>query len=136
MKILKIDHIGIAAKSIGQAAPFWTDILGLPIRTQETVAEQEIAALFLPIGESEIEVLESTTQDGAIARFIRSRGEGMQHIALRVDNIDAALSELKQKGIRLIDQKPREGADGSRIAFIHPESTHGILLELVEHQPL
>jgi methylmalonyl-CoA/ethylmalonyl-CoA epimerase len=132
MKILNIDHIGVAAKSIDQAAPFWSDVLGLPVETKETVEEQKTTTLFLPVGESTIEVLESTAPDGAVARFIDSRGEGVQHIALRVDNIDAALDELKGKGIRLIDEKPRKGAGGCRVAFIHPKSTHGILLELVE----
>ena len=130
--ITNIDHIGIAAKSIDRAAPFWRDVLGLSAGARETVADQNVATLSLPVGESEIEVLESTAPDGAVARFIDSRGEGVQHIAFRVDNIDAALKELKARGIRLIDEKPRCGAGGSRIAFIHPESTHGILLELVE----
>ena len=131
MKILGIDHIGIAAESIDQTASFWS-ALGLPVRAKETIAEQNVTALLLPVGESEIEILESTTADGAVARFIEGRGEGVQHIALRVDNIDAALEELKDKGVRLIDEKPRQGARGSRIAFIHPKSTHGVLLELVE----
>ncbi len=132
MKILCIDHIGVAAKSIDQVAPFWSDALGLPVEARTTVEEQKVTTLFLPVGESEIEVLESTTPEGPVARFIESRGEGVQHIALRVDNIDAALDELKGKGIKLIDEKPRNGAGGARIAFIHPKSTHGILLELVE----
>jgi methylmalonyl-CoA/ethylmalonyl-CoA epimerase len=132
MKILKIDHIGIAAKSIDQVAPLWSGVLGISARAKEVVEEQKVTTLFLPVGESEIEVLESTAADGAVARFIDSRGEGVQHIALRVEDIDAALAELKGKGIRLIDEKPRRGADGSRIAFLHPKSTHGVLLELVE----
>jgi methylmalonyl-CoA/ethylmalonyl-CoA epimerase len=132
MKILCIDHIGVAAKSIDQVAPFWNDALGLSAEARTTVEEQKVTTLFLPVGESEIEVLESTTPDGAVARFIESRGEGVQHIALRVDNIDAALNELKEKGIKLIDENPRKGAGRSKIAFIHPKSTHGILLELVE----
>ncbi len=132
MKILGVDHIGVAVKSVDQAAVFWNSVLGLSARAREKVAEQKVMTLFLPVGESEIEVLESTAPDGAVARFIDSRGEGVQHIALRVDNIDAALEELRGKGIRLIDERPRNGAGGSRIAFIHPKSTHGILLELVE----
>src|SRR3989304_9360017 len=99
MKILKIDHIGIAAKSIDQVAPFWNAILGLPIHGRETVEEQKATTAFLPVGESEIEILESTAPDGAIAKFIESRGEGIQHIALRVDNIEEALKELKEKEI-------------------------------------
>jgi len=132
MKILKIDHIGIASKSIDQVAPFWNAILGLPIEGRETVEEQKATTVFLPVGESEIEILESTAPDGAIAKFIESRGEGIQHIALRVDNIEEALKELKEKGVRLIDEKPRRGAGGAKIAFIHPKSTNGVLLELSE----
>ena len=132
MKILKIDHIGIAAKSIDQAAPFWNTILGLPMAGKETVEEQKATTAFLPVGESEIEILESTSPDGALAKFIESRGEGIQHIALRVDNIEEALKELKEKGVRLIDEKPRRGAGGAKIAFIHPKSTNGVLLELSE----
>ncbi|MDO9210424.1 MAG: methylmalonyl-CoA epimerase [Deltaproteobacteria bacterium] len=132
MKILKIDHIGIAAKSIDQVAPFWSSILGLPIAGRETVEEQKATTAFLPVGESELEILESTSPEGAIAKFIESRGEGIQHIALRVDNIEEALKELKEKGVRLIDEKPRRGAGGAKIAFIHPKSTNGVLLELSE----
>jgi methylmalonyl-CoA/ethylmalonyl-CoA epimerase len=132
MKILKIDHIGIAAKSIDQVAPFWSTILGLPMAGRETVEEQKATTAFLPVGESELEILESTSPDGALAKFIESRGEGIQHIALRVDNIEEALKELKEKGVRLIDEKPRRGAGGAKIAFIHPKSTSGVLLELSE----
>jgi methylmalonyl-CoA/ethylmalonyl-CoA epimerase len=132
MKILNIDHIGVATDSIDEASPFWSGVLGLSARAKETIAEQKVTTLFLPVGESGIEILESAAPDGAVARFISSRGEGVQHIALLVDDIDAALEELKAKGIRLIDEKPRNGAGGSRVAFIHPKATHGILLELVE----
>ncbi len=132
MKILKIDHIGIAAKSIDQVAPFWNAILGLPIAGRETVAEQKATTAFVPVGESELEILESTAPEGAIAKFIESRGEGLQHIALRVENLEEALKELKEKGVRLIDEKPRRGAGGAKIAFIHPKSTNGVLLELSE----
>jgi methylmalonyl-CoA/ethylmalonyl-CoA epimerase len=132
MKILKIDHIGIAAKSIDQVAPFWNAILGLPMAGRETVEEQKATTAFLPVGESELEILESTSPDGVLAKFIETRGEGVQHIALRVDNIEEALRELKAKGVRLIDEKPRRGAGGAKIAFIHPKSTNGVLLELSE----
>lgn len=132
MKILKIDHIGIAAKSIDQVAPFWTAVLGLTMAGKETVEEQKATTAFVPVGESELEILESTAPEGAIAKFIESRGEGIQHIALRVDNIEEALQELKAKGVRLIDEKPRRGAGGAKIAFIHPKSTNGVLLELSE----
>jgi methylmalonyl-CoA/ethylmalonyl-CoA epimerase len=132
MNIKHIDHIGIAVKSIEQAGRFYTDILGLSIQGIETVADQKVNVAFLPITDSEVELLESTEPDGPVARYIESRGEGIQHIAYRVENIDEALAELKEKGIRLIDQEPRNGAGGARIAFIHPKETNGVLVELCE----
>jgi methylmalonyl-CoA/ethylmalonyl-CoA epimerase len=132
MKIKHIDHIGIAVKSIEQAGRFYTDVLGLSIQGIETVADQKVNVAFLPITDSEVELLESTEPDGPVARYIESRGEGIQHIAYRVENIDEALAELKEKGIRLIDQEPRNGAGGARIAFIHPKETNGVLVELCE----
>jgi methylmalonyl-CoA/ethylmalonyl-CoA epimerase len=132
MKILGIDHIGIAAKSIDQSAPFWNANLGLSAPEKETVAEQRVTTLLLLAGGSEIELLEATAPESAIAKFIANRGEGMHHIALRVENIEDALKELRDKGIRLIDEKPRKGARGSTVAFIHPQSTHGVLVELVQ----
>ncbi len=132
MKILKVDHIGIAAGSIDQAAPFWSTLLGLEMAGVETVEQQKTTTAFLPVGESEIEILESTTSDGPVARHIGSRGEGVHHIALRVENIEEALRELQEKGVRLIDAQPRIGAGGAKIAFIHPKSTNGVLLELCE----
>jgi methylmalonyl-CoA/ethylmalonyl-CoA epimerase len=130
MKILKIDHIGIAVSSIENRKNFWADVLGLPLTGTETVAEQKVTTAFLPVGESEVELLESTSLDGPIGKFIEKRGEGIQHIAFRVDDIDAALAELKAKGIPLIDGQPRRGAGGARIAFLHPKATGGILVEL------
>jgi len=132
MKILKLDHIGIAANSIDQAAPFWSAILGLEIAGVETVEQQKTNTAFLPVGESEIEILESTTSDGPVAKYIRGQGEGVHHIALRVENIEEALQELQDKGVRLIDAQPRLGVGGAKIAFIHPQSTKGVLLELCE----
>ncbi len=132
MKILKIDHIGIATKSIDQAAPFWSAVLGLEISGTETIESQKVTTAFLPIGESELEILESTAPDSALAKYIESRGEGLQHIALQVENLEEALQELKAKGVKLIDEKPRRGAGGAKIAFIHPKSTNGVLLELSE----
>ncbi|MFO7783924.1 MAG: methylmalonyl-CoA epimerase [Thermodesulfobacteriota bacterium] len=132
MKVKHIDHIGIAVKSIEQAGRFYTDVLGLPIHGTETVADQKATVAFIPITDSEIELLESTEPDGPVARYIDSRGEGIQHIAYRVENIDEALAELKEKGVRLIDQEPRKGAGGARIAFIHPKETNGVLVELCE----
>jgi len=132
MKIEHIDHIGIAVKSIAEGEKSFTDILGLKLQKVETVAEQKVKTGFFPIADIELELLESTQPDGPIARFIEAKGEGVQHIAFRVENIDDALRELKEKGIRLIDQEPRKGAGGSRIAFIHPKETHGVLVELCE----
>ena len=132
MKVKHIDHIGIAVKAIGQAGKFYTDILGLKIANVETVAEQKVNVAFIPITDSEVELLESTEPDGPVAKFIDSKGEGVQHIAFRVENIEEALEELKAKGVRLIDQTGRKGAGGARIAFIHPKETNGVLIELCQ----
>ena len=132
MKILKIDHLGIAVNSIEQATSFWTKVLGLPCEGSETVAEQKVTTAFFPVGESEVELLESTAPDGPVAKYIEKRGEGMQHIAFRVEDIEAALAELKAKGVRLIDEKPRLGAGGAKIAFLHPKETGGVLVELCQ----
>ena len=132
MKIKHIDHIGIAVKGIEQAGKFYTDILGLKIEDVENVAEQKVNVAFIPITDSEVELLESTEPDGPIAKYISARGEGVQHIAFRVEDIDKALEELKEKGVRLIDQAPRNGAGGARIAFIHPKETNGVLVEICE----
>jgi methylmalonyl-CoA/ethylmalonyl-CoA epimerase len=134
MKILKIDHLGIAVKSIDQGKNFWTLALGLDFEGTETVSEQKVTTAFLPVGESEVELLESTSPDGPIAKYLEKKGEGIQHVAFRVDNLEAALAELKEKGIRLIDEKPRNGAGGARIAFLHPKSTNGVLVELCERK--
>ncbi len=133
MNILKIDHVGIAVKSLAESAKLY-EMLGIQSAGVEEVAEQKVKVSFFPVGESEIELLESTSPDGPIARYIEKNGEGIQHLALRVDNIEAALAELKAKGARLIDEKPRYGAGGARIAFVHPKSTGGILLELSERK--
>jgi len=132
MKVLKIDHLGIAVGSIGEGKKLWTDVLGLTFEGSETVAEQKVTTGFFPVGESEIELLESTAPDGPVAKFIEKRGEGIQHVAFRVENIEEALEELTSKGIKLIDEKPRIGAGGAKIAFLHPKSTNGILIELCE----
>lgn len=132
MKIRHIDHIGIAVRSIQEAGKFYTDVLGLAIEDVENVPDQKVNVAFLPITDSEVELLESTLPDGPVARYIDSRGEGVQHIAFRVESIEEALEELKAKGVRLIDETPRNGAGGARIAFIHPKETHGVLVELCE----
>lgn len=132
MKVKHIDHIGIAVKGIEQAGKFYTEILGLEIQEVETVADQKVNVAFIPITDSEVELLESTEPDGPVAKYIDARGEGVQHIAFRVDNIEEALEELKEKGVRLIDQVPRKGAGGARIAFIHPKETNGVLVEICQ----
>ncbi len=132
MKILKIDHLGIAVNSIDEGKNFWSDVLGLAFEGTETVAPQKVTTAFFPVGESEVELLESTAPDGPVAKYIEKRGQGIQHVAFRVENIEAALSELKEKGIKLIDQEPRKGAGGAKIAFLHPKATNGVLVELCE----
>lgn len=130
MKILKIDHLGIAVNSIDGGKNFWSDILGLKFAGSETVQEQKVTTAFFPVGEAEVELLESTAPDGPIAKFIEKKGEGFQHVAFQVENIEEALAELKAKGIQLIDEKPRKGAGGRLIAFLHPKATGGVLVEL------
>jgi methylmalonyl-CoA/ethylmalonyl-CoA epimerase len=132
MNILKIDHLGIAVNSIDEGKNFWSDVLGLKFEGSETVEAQKVTTAFFPVGESEVELLESTSSDGPVAKFIEKKGQGIQHVAFRVDNIEAALEELKAKGIRLIDEKPRMGAGGAKIAFLHPKATQGVLVELCE----
>lgn len=129
---MKIDHIGIATRGIDEAAKFYRDVLGLDMTETEEVTEQKVRVAMLPVGESRIELLEATSQDSPIARFLEKRGPGIHHIAVRVDDIQAALARLKQEGVRLIDEAPRRGAGGCLVAFVHPSSTGGVLLELVQ----
>lgn len=130
--IKKIDHIGIAVKNLDEMLEFYQKTLGLELQGTEVVEEQKVRVAFLPVGDSEIELLESTDPEGPIARYIDKKGEGMQHVALRVENIEKAIEEMKEKGVRMIDEKPRYGAGGAKIAFCHPKSTHGVLVELCE----
>lgn len=132
MKLLKIDHLGIAVNDMDAARQVWESILGLSFDGKETVEAQKVTTGFLPVGESEVELLESTSPDGPVAKFIEKRGEGFQHVAFRVENIEEALTELKEKGVKLIDEKPRKGAGGAMIAFLHPKSTNGVLVELCQ----
>lgn len=132
MKILKIDHIGVAVNSIDAGKDFWTAMMELHLEGVETVEEQKTTTAFLPVGESEIELLESTSPEGPIAKYIEKKGEGVQHIAFRVENLEEALAELKAKGVRLIDETPRIGAGGAKIAFLHPKATAGVLVELCQ----
>lgn len=134
MKILKIDHLGIAVNSIEEGKSFWSDILGLNFEGSETVAEQKVTTAFFPVGESEVELLESTAPDGPVARYIEKRGQGIQHVAFRVADIASALEELKARGVRLIDETPRVGAGGAKIAFLHPKDTNGVLVELCQRE--
>ena len=129
---MKIDHIGIATHGINDAADFYRDVLGLEVGDTEEVTEQRVRVAMLPIGESRIELLEATSDDSPISKFLEKRGPGIHHVALKVDNIREALAILKQKGARLIDKEPRTGADGCLVAFVHPSSTGGVLLELVQ----
>ncbi len=134
-KVLKVDHIGIAVKNLEEAKKFYVEKLGMThLPDDEVVEQQKVRVSFFPCGDSEIELLESTSPDGPIAKFIEQKGEGIQHIALRVDNIEAALADLKEQGVRLIDEKPRYGAGGADIAFVHPKATGGILLELSQRK--
>ncbi len=130
--IKKVDHIGIAVKDLTEALKLYEGMLGLKSVETEVVEEQKVKVAFLPTGDSEVELLESTTPDGPIAKFIEKNGQGIQHIAFRVDNLAQRLAELKEKGVRLIDEKPRRGAGGAKIAFLHPKSTFGVLIELCE----
>jgi methylmalonyl-CoA/ethylmalonyl-CoA epimerase len=127
----KVDHIGIAVKNLEEAMKFY-EALGLKSAGTEVVEEQKVKVAFYPVGDSEVELLESTSPDGPIAKYIEKNGPGIQHLAFRVDNIEKALAELKEKGVRLIDEKPRYGAGGAKIAFLHPKSTFGVLIELSE----
>jgi len=130
MEISVIDHVGIAVKNIDEALKFWESSLGVKCTGRETVDEQKVTTAFLPVKDSEIELLEATSEESPIAKFIENRGEGIHHLALRVGDLEACLAELKAKGIKLIDETPRKGAGGAMIAFIHPKAAGGILIEL------
>ncbi|MFA7621003.1 MAG: methylmalonyl-CoA epimerase [Aminobacteriaceae bacterium] len=132
MKPTVVDHIGIAVKSIDEALKFWQDSLGIKCTGVEEVAEQRVKTAFLPLGDTEVELLEATSDESPVAKFIEKKGEGIHHIAIRVENLEKALEAMKEKGIRLIDEVPRYGAGGARIAFVHPKGTGGVLLELSE----
>jgi methylmalonyl-CoA/ethylmalonyl-CoA epimerase len=129
---MKIDHIGIATNSIDEIAAVYRDALGMTVAETEEVASQKVRVAMLPIGESRIELLEATSDDSPISKFLAKRGPGVHHVAFNVPDIRAALAELKTKGTRLIDEEPRTGAGGCLVAFIHPSSTGGVLIELVE----
>jgi methylmalonyl-CoA/ethylmalonyl-CoA epimerase len=125
-----LDHVGIAVRDLQKALTFFRDGLGLEVEAPETVPSQRVRVHFIPAGEASLELLEATAEDSPIAKYLVRRGPGLHHITLRVDDIAAALAQLKARGIRLIDQSPRPGAHGSLVAFIHPSSADGVLVEL------
>jgi len=129
---MKINHLGIATRSIDEALKFWSDALELENVHTETVEDQKVTVAMLPLGESRIELLEPTSDDSPISKFLEKRGGGIHHIAVEVDDIEASLERLKSKGMRLIDETPRIGAEGCLVAFVHPSSANGVLLELVQ----
>lgn len=125
-----LDHVGIAVKDLNAALAFYRDALGLEIEAPEEVASQHVRAHFIPVGESKLELLEATSAESAIAKYVEKRGPGLHHITLRVEDINAAVAQLKARGARLIDEQPRPGAEGAMIAFVHPAAAHGVLVEL------
>lgn len=129
---MKINHLGIATKGIEEALRFWEEALGLENVHTETVEDQKVRVAMLPLGESRIELLEPTSDDSPISKFLEKRGGGIHHIAVEVEDIEASLAKLKEKGMRLIDERPRAGAEGCLVAFVHPASANGVLLELVQ----
>ncbi len=133
MEARRIDHIGIAVESLKQALPFYRDMLGLELLGTEEVASQKVRVAMLAVGESRIELLEPTSDDSPIAGFLKKRGQGIHHIAYAVDDAAAAVERLVDKGVRMIDDSPREGAGGARIAFVHPKASGRVLTELCQH---
>jgi methylmalonyl-CoA epimerase len=131
---MKIDHIGIVVRDIQEALGVYEQAMGLPLRETVLVPDQRVKVAFLPLGESNVELVQPTTSDTGIAKFLEKRGEGIHHICIEVENIQAALARLKEHNVELIDEAPRKGAHG-QVAFIHPKGAHGVLIELVEHGP-
>jgi methylmalonyl-CoA/ethylmalonyl-CoA epimerase len=131
MKV-ELDHVGIAVSQLGESLEFFRDALGLEITEVEEVSAQRVRAHFIPVGTATLELLEATAEDSAIARFVKRRGPGLHHITLRVEDLNVVLTQLKDRGVQLIDEAPRLGAEGARVAFIHPSSAHGVLVELKE----
>lgn len=129
---MKIDHLGIAVRSIEESLKFYVEALGLCCTAREIVEEQGVQVAMVPLGESRVELLEPTSDDTPVGRFLEKRGEGLHHVCIEVEDLAGRLAELKALGARLIDESPRVGAENRRIAFVHPSSAHGVLLELVE----
>lgn len=134
MKPTHIEHIAIAVKNLEESIQYYEDILGLKCYAIEEVADQKVKTAFFQVGQTKIELLEATSPDSTVAKFIDKRGEGIHHLAFAIQNIESALEEVKEKGVRLIDEKPRKGAEGLDIAFLHPKSTHGVLTEFCENK--
>ena len=130
MKVSHIEHLGVAVKSLDEAIPYWENVLGLKCYAIEEVADQKVRTAFFKIGQTKLELLEPTSEDSTIAKFIEKKGEGIHHIAFATPDVQACLNEAEEKGIRLIDKAPRRGAEGLDIAFLHPKSTCGVLTEL------
>ncbi len=134
MKTTHIEHLGIAVENLDESIKFYESVLGLKCYLIEEVKDQKVKTAFFNIGQTKIELLESTSPDGPIGKFIEKKGQGIHHIAFAVEGLQKTLNEISKKGVRLIDEKPRSGAEGLNIAFIHPKSTHGVLTELCENQ--
>ena len=133
--VIKISHIAVVVPDLEEAMEFWVNILGLPLEHVEHVADQEVDVAFLPSGESEIELLEPVSAESGVARFMEKRGPGMHHICFQVDDIEAMLARVKAAGVPLIDERPRIGTGGKKIAFVHPKGTGGVLVELYQLTP-
>ncbi len=134
MKLTHIEHIGIAVNNIEESVKYYEDILGLKCYAIEEVKDQKVKTAFFMLGQTKIELLESTDPEGPIGKFVAKKGEGVHHLAFAVEGIEGALEELSNKGVQLVDQKPRKGAEGLDIAFLHPKSTGGVLTELCENK--
>lgn len=134
MKISHIEHLGIAVNSLDEAIPYYESILGVKCYAIEEVRDQKVKTAFFQIGQTKIELLESTDPEGPIGKFLEKRGQGIHHLAFAVEGIEKSLDELAEKGVQLIDKKPRKGAEGLDIAFLHPKSTFGVLTELCENK--
>jgi len=133
--IVKVDHVGIAVRALGERLPFWRDLLGLTVAGEEVVATEGVRVAFLPAGPTRLELLEAVRDDSAVAKFVARRGEGIHHITFQVDGIQEVLDRLSSAGVPMLDRAPRDGASGSRVAFLHPRATGGVLVELVERGP-
>ncbi|HCJ09711.1 MAG TPA: methylmalonyl-CoA epimerase [Clostridiales bacterium] len=132
--MVKVSHIGVAVRDIDSALRFYTEVLGLRPAGRETLPDRGLTVAFVPVGETEIEFLEPTGTAGAVAKFLETRGEGIHHVAFEVEDLESALARAKEAGYTLVDERPRPGAQGAMVAFLHPRSTNGVLIELCEHR--